>query len=1054
MASQKVKDLQAKFDAAEERTSKLFRESAYAGPLDDYLASRIEEEAIHAELKAARREAKKEADQRKAEAEAQRKSDLKRKPKKAPKAADKKVVKAEAESSNTMMSLADIPVWAPEDSHDTKARIIADNQAAKSTAVTQVHVPIQAGAILISAYNRTTLHDVKALQQQDGIRMHWRIWDFKDQRWRLLNQRGQQTSNPAHEALWIYVQKLADVIYFCTHQCEVEEVMKYMPLEMDLKLFNAFSPQPCAGRLKDKKSRLHNEMLTTRVQRRILPRWEEEDAYPSLPYDAENDTDTRKSQRLAFFEEQAANDPDALLLFLGTMKEVIDWDKITDKETPEDVAAWQWAVKSLAEACNLVHELGNDKKGGNQKSGDIARSMLRNKRWEEFAIATGSGAPDHGTIAIMILPTNGTLPTPPIDRQHTMAEHLHSLRPRLLQSISKPSSSSSSIADMRVTESPKLRVLIASNGHKDVAQAQALVVRLSKNPNIETRAIVDEDSPYSTNRLSQETLTFKNKSFGPPKEKDEVLKEVERSQIDWYRQQAYELCDWADMLVLAPIDADTFAKMLHGITDSFLLEILRGWDASKKILLVPGMTTSMWENPMTKKQLSKVRRKWQWVRVLQPILWHYENEGTPSKCFVSWDGFSELIDVIKNQAELLTIGHDVDIATSAAAHSRYNTKTDKLLPPELWSTIFEYVGDWEIAKALEVYTTLPTPTEWQQNLNGPKDELHAYMRSLEWIILTSPVRQIVQKLKEAPEEMRYLSSLCVKLIIKFCLTDILTWLETNQKEIFLASFGQKLLPTKASAVYGRTEILEWWRTSPTFLSKAYTSEAIDGASKSGFVHILDWWRKSGLDLKYTDLALEQASSKGHILVLEWWKQASLHQGSYYVDAEVRHRHHSPSPAEDEDGATDLHPPILLKPGKSLLAAAQNNQPLVLRWWDSSGIPIGHSESVAKIASAQGHVDVLDAWRELRGDKMAFDNRILIEPTKNGHVEVLEWWKQFNRAQEGRAGPRAEYKTCDIEEALEDSVGSEGEAFAVKKWWAQNGLNLGVQVREWTRVKSL
>ncbi|TVY55601.1 Uncharacterized protein LCER1_G003223 [Lachnellula cervina] len=635
-----------------------------------------------------------------------------------------------------------------------------------------------------------------------------------------------------------------------------------------------------------------------------------------------------------------------------------------------------------------------------------------------------------------------------------MEERPHSLRSRFLESLPKPSSSSSSssLADMRVNDPPKLRVLIASNGGKDIAQAQALVVRLSKNPKIETRAIVDEDA-YSTRRLSQETFTLKNRLFRSGRKVSEAEREIERSQIDWYKQQAYDLCDWADMMVLAPIDADTFAKMLHGITDCFLLEILRGWDVSKKILLVPGMTTAMWENPITKKQLSKVRRKWQWVRVLQPILWHYESERIPAKCFVSWDGFSELVGVIKNQAELMTIGHDVDIATSSAATSEsWNTKTDKLLPPELWSTIFEYVGDWEIARALEVYTNLPTPLEWRRP-SAPKDEVQVYMRSLERIILTSSVLQIIHKLNAAPKEMKYLSGLCVKLIIKFCLTEILTYLETNLKEVFLISFNQKLLPTKASTVYGRTEILEWWRTSPTFLSKTYTAEAIDGASKSGFVNVLDWWRKSGLDLKYTESALEQASSKGHILVLEWWKQASLHQGNYYLDADVRHHHGSPMPAE-RDEHPEMHPPLRLKPGKALLAAAQNNQPHVLRWWDNSGIPIGHSESVAKIASAQGHVNVLDAWRELRGDKMAFDNRILIEPTKNGHVEVLEWWKQFNRTQKDRAGPRAEYKTCDIEEALEDSVGSEGEAFAVKKWWAQNGLNLGVQVSEWTKVKVL
>ncbi len=58
--------------------------------------------------------------------------------------------------------------------------------------------------------------------------------------------------------------------------------------------------------------------------------------------------------------------------------------------------------------------------------------------------------------------------------------------------------------------------------------------------------------------------------------------QIEISQIEFYKQQAYELCDWADMLVLAPIDADTFAKMLHGFTDCLLLEVLRGWGYYQK----------------------------------------------------------------------------------------------------------------------------------------------------------------------------------------------------------------------------------------------------------------------------------------------------------------------------------------------------------------------------------------------------------------------------------------------------------------------------------------
>jgi hypothetical protein len=623
---------------------------------------------------------------------------------------------------------------------------------------------------------------------------------------------------------------------------------------------------------------------------------------------------------------------------------------------------------------------------------------------------------------------------------------------------------------MRNNEPQKLHVLIMANCQRDIAKAEALTVRFSNHPKIETRVVCD----HVTTKLSRLTIAYENRSL----EATEYHTVKEREENEVYIKTTYHLCEWADLLVLAPIDANTFAKMLHGMTGNLMLEVLRGWDVSKKIILVPGMTTSMWENPMTKKQLNKVRRKWNWIRVMTPILWQYDVK-LPSQCHISWDGFSELVEVVKNQAELMTIGYDVDIATSGG-DTRKSLKTDIILPPEIWTLIFQHVGDWEVSMALGVYTNLPKPAEWvRQPYADMKDEVENYVHELEWTILTKPIPAIIEKLSSAPKTIVYLSSLCVKLIIKFCLTDLLTYLEVNLKDVFWASFGSKLLPTKASAVYGRTEILEWWRTSPSFLKKDYTAEAIDGASKSGFVHVLDWWRKSSLPLKYTEAALEQASSKGNILVLEWWREASMHQGSYHIDSDnskygstvLRHRHHSPpmpanrqlSPdtrlSQEPAAAAVEAAPLRLKVGKSIIAAAQNGQAATIMWWDKSGIPYSHSEAVAKIASAYGHVNVLETWKELKGEKfaMSFDNQVLVGPTKNGFVCVLEWWKEqtmLERAGDGRL--RVEYKTCDIEEALEDSVGSQGGEGEdeVRKWWARNGLNLGVGTSEWMKVKLL
>ena len=138
-------------------------------------------------------------------------------------------------------------------------------------------------------------------------------------------------------------------------------------------------------------------------------------------------------------------------------------------------------------------------------------------------------------------------------------------------------------------------------------------------------------------------------------------------------------------------------------------------------------------------------------------------------------------------------------------------------------------------------------------------------------------------------------------------------------------------------------------------------------------------------------------------------------------------------------------------------AAQYGHVEIMRWWlEQSGVPLEHQEHVCKIASRWGQVKILDLWRELRGDdKMQFDNQILIEPTFHAHIPVLEWWRRYAHGElpgmNGRKGKRVEYKTMDIEEALEDSLGDQTR---VRRWWAENGLNLGLGTSEWMKVRYL
>ena len=61
---------------------------------------------------------------------------------------------------------------------------------------------------------------------------------------------------------------------------------------------------------------------------------------------------------------------------------------------------------------------------------------------------------------------------------------------------------------------------------------------------------------------------------------------------------------WADLLVLAPLDANTLGKVALGLCDNFLTCLVRAWDFRKFVVLCPAMNTTMWESPATRRHLN------------------------------------------------------------------------------------------------------------------------------------------------------------------------------------------------------------------------------------------------------------------------------------------------------------------------------------------------------------------------------------------------------------------------------------------------------------------
>jgi phosphopantothenoylcysteine decarboxylase len=115
---------------------------------------------------------------------------------------------------------------------------------------------------------------------------------------------------------------------------------------------------------------------------------------------------------------------------------------------------------------------------------------------------------------------------------------------------------------------------------------------------------------------------------------DGIYLDADEWAIPWTRGATIlhiELRRWADLLVIAPLSANTLAKMASGLCDNLLMSTVRAWDPSglidpprhnitarKMILVALAMNTAMWFHPLTEKHLNELE-KWDWVEILRPV---------------------------------------------------------------------------------------------------------------------------------------------------------------------------------------------------------------------------------------------------------------------------------------------------------------------------------------------------------------------------------------------------------------------------------------------------
>ncbi|KAJ5099231.1 hypothetical protein N7532_006232 [Penicillium argentinense] len=185
----------------------------------------------------------------------------------------------------------------------------------------------------------------------------------------------------------------------------------------------------------------------------------------------------------------------------------------------------------------------------------------------------------------------------------------------------------------------KIHILLAASGSVATIKIPNIAEALGRHPDVSIRIIVTDSAERFLAAQSSEQPLLDSLRNTPGV--DGIYRDSDEWSRPWIRGAPIlhiELRKWAHILLVAPLSANTMAKMTMGMSDNLLLSVLRAWDTTglvdlgfkpKKpmVFLAPAMNTAMYVHPVTEKSLKVLRDEWGWssskpegwITILPPI---------------------------------------------------------------------------------------------------------------------------------------------------------------------------------------------------------------------------------------------------------------------------------------------------------------------------------------------------------------------------------------------------------------------------------------------------
>lgn len=195
----------------------------------------------------------------------------------------------------------------------------------------------------------------------------------------------------------------------------------------------------------------------------------------------------------------------------------------------------------------------------------------------------------------------------------------------------------------------KIHILLAASGSVATIKLPLIAKELAQFKDVSVRIIVTQNAREFLQGQADEQPALESLSGVPGI--DAIYYDTDEWSKPWVRGDKIlhiELRRWAHLLVIAPLSANTMAKMSNGISDNLLLSVVRAWDTSgmidmrkKKIMIAPAMNTAMWRHPITRKQLKTIAQDWteddeSSVIVLKPVEKELACGDTGSGAMMEW----------------------------------------------------------------------------------------------------------------------------------------------------------------------------------------------------------------------------------------------------------------------------------------------------------------------------------------------------------------------------------------------------------------------------------